>query len=136
MTSTQQDLLRQGRQAVVLVVDTSSESRQVWQTALERRGYSAIVTRTVQEAWPWVERCVARVVLVDNHRSIPPDLRQLDPNEAVSTEPAEQDLLWLGKVSPDGRLLWQTLEKPYHYAAVLRRIEVLCDDASPDGRHD
>jgi len=116
------------RQRSVLIVDHSEETREVLQTALQRRG---LQTFSASRAGPGLE-------LARRHH---PDLIVLDLEldqanpEDLSAPFAEQSrtdhtaLVMLGTVRRDraGMPEGEFVAKPYHYGPLIRRIEELLD---------
>ncbi len=120
------------RERSVLIVDPSTETREVLRTALEWRG------------WRILEAGGARLGL-ELARQRDPDLIVLDL-EVANAEPhqvcapfAEQaearqtPLVLLGSCrrNPDEVARGEFVPKPYHYAPLIRRIEELLDAAGP-----
>ena len=113
-------------QRSVLIVDPSEETREVLQTALQRRGMRTLSASRVKSG----------IELARRHR---PDLIVLDlelddsAQEGSSTSLAEQfrqertPVILLGRVCRDHRALLsgEFVAKPYHYAPLIRRIEEL-----------
>ncbi len=106
----------------VLIVDASDETRDVLQTALERRGVRTMAASQAQQG----------LALAQQHH---PDLIVLDleidpcgPDE-VATPFAEQSrtdhacLVLLGNVRRQPVARGEYVVKPYHYAPLIRRIE-------------
>ena len=104
-------------QQSVLIVDRSEETREVLQTALERRG-----VRTLSAA-----RAEKGLELARQHH---PDLVVLDlemddmPSEQFSDQPR---LVILGSLRRQGNCLpgGEFVAKPYHYGLLIRKIEEL-----------
>ena len=117
-------------QRSVLIVDPSEETREVLQTALERRGMRIFAAG----------RAVTGMELARRHR---PDLIVLDLElddsspEELSAPFAEQSrtdrtpLVLLGSVCRDEPppSHGEFVSKPYHYGPLIRRIEELLDTA-------
>jgi len=116
-------------QRSVLIVDRSEETRQVLETALDRRGLQVFSAHAAEQG----------LELAQRHR---PDLIVLDLEldgsspENLSTPFAAQSrtqhtpLIMLGSVRrsrrqrlPEGEFV----AKPYHYGPLIRRIEELLD---------
>lgn len=115
----------------VLIVDQSEESREVLQTALERKGWRILSTGRTRQA----------VELAEAHH---PDLIVLDleldgSGEALSarfgadsTNPTP--LVMLGSLRRRGRAReGEFVAKPYHYGPLVRRIEELLARAPQAG---
>lgn len=114
----------------VLIVDESEDSRQVLRTALERRGMSIFEASQTDEGLKMARDHQPNVIVLD----LEVESAQTDEicgrfaQESRGDSPA---LLVLGKVqrphnhseppTPDR----QFVAKPYHYAALVRRIEEL-----------
>jgi DNA-binding response OmpR family regulator len=103
----------------VLIVDRSQETREVLQTVLERRGVHTLATG----------RAAAGVELIRRHH---PDLVVLDleTEDLADGEFSDQPrLVLLGSMRRQGDRLpgGEFVAKPYHYSALIRRIEELLD---------
>ena len=114
-------------QRSVLIVDSSEETREVLQTALERHGVRTFSTGRARQG----------IELARLHR---PDLIVLDLEldasspENLSAPFAEQSeathapLVLLGSVSRERPLpAGEFVAKPYHYGPLIRRIEELLE---------
>jgi DNA-binding response OmpR family regulator len=117
-------------QRSVLIVDPSEETREVLQTALERRGLRVLAAARPRRG----------LELAQHHH---PSLIVLDLDVADSTaeglcggiaEQSRQDqtyLVMLGSLRRDGESQpeGEFVSKPYHYGSLIRRIEELLDTA-------
>ena len=115
-------------QRSVLIVDPSEETREVLQTALERRGWRILAAEAAQEGLELARSEQPDLILVD--------LEADDSAPDVSSAPfveqsrvAQTPLVLLGTL----RRGWQPppggefVSKPYHYGPLIRRIEELLD---------
>ena len=126
----------------VLIVDRSQETREVLQTALERRG-----VRTLSAGRPEKGRELARlhqpdlIVLdleLDDSSAeqfstspcgpgVPPAIHLADQSPASQTQPYQPRMILLGNLRgwrdrlPEGEFV----RKPYHYGPLIRKIEEL-----------
>jgi CheY-like chemotaxis protein len=113
----------------VLIVDTSTEAREVLRTALERRGW-----RIFEAAQPDQGLQIARqhhpdVIVVDLETEHDPDDVT---HEFASTLPERPiNLLLIGSAQrrPNHSGEGQFIAKPYHYGPLIRRIESLLASA-------
>lgn len=110
----------------VLIVDPSAETREVLETALRRQGVETYSAKRAQEG----------LALADAHQ---PDLIVLDlemeagtPEEAIapfvihsSTEATPLVILGSIRRETPQAVGGEVVAKPYHYAALVRKIEVL-----------
>jgi CheY-like chemotaxis protein len=114
-------------QRSVLIVDSSEETREVLQTALERRGVRTLAASRVEQG----------LKLAQEHH---PDLIVLDleidgaGSERASWPLAEQSRLDHAPLVLLGSLRRRTTEpegefvlKPYHYGPLIRKIEELLE---------
>ncbi|REJ65318.1 MAG: response regulator [Planctomycetota bacterium] len=127
--------------AAVLIVDPSSDSREVLRTALAHCGWKILEATHAQQGLDMLDQYHPRIVVLD-----------VEPEREVAVEPqlleqisrrvdaAEGQLVVLGQVGraaaniadttmPDahGR---QSFAKPYQYGAVIRKIEELVRQAA------
>jgi DNA-binding response OmpR family regulator len=114
----------------VLIVDDSEETREVLQTALERRGHRIYST----------DRAERGIELARAHH---PDLIVLDldladsDSESLSAPFAEQSnrdgagLVLLGSVRRLSAAGGEGFAKPYHYGPLVRKIEELLTSRGP-----
>ncbi|MGA2619152.1 MAG: response regulator [Thermoguttaceae bacterium] len=114
-------------QRSVLIVDSSEESREVLQTALERRGMRIFSTGRVQQGIELARRHHPDLIVLD---------LELDESggEDFSLPLAAQSgaqgatLVLLGTVHRQQTLpAGEFVAKPYHYGPLIRRIEELLE---------
>jgi DNA-binding response OmpR family regulator len=122
------------RQPSVLIVDHSDDTREVLQTALERRGWRILAAGQAGTGLELARRHHPDLILLD---------LELDDSgpENLSTRFAEQSrgqhtrLVMLGSIrrdpegSPSGLPEAEFVPKPYHYGPLIRRIEELLGTA-------
>ncbi len=118
-------------QRSVLIVDSSDESREVLQTALERRGMRTFSAGRVQQGVELARRHHPDLIVLD---------LELDDSggEELSLPLAAQSraqgvrLVLLGTVHRRQTLpAGEFVAKPYHYRPLIRRIEELLADKGP-----
>jgi len=119
----------------VLIVDESEETREVLETALERRGMRTFVADRVDPGLALARRHHPDLIVLD---------LELDENnpERVHDSFAEQSradngsLVMLGTIRRRGvkRTEGEFIAKPYHYGPLIRKIEELLQAASPSAR--
>jgi DNA-binding response OmpR family regulator len=112
----------------VLIVDRSEETREVLQTALQRRGMQTFATGRATDGLELARRHHPDLIVLD---------LELDGSspENLSAPFAEQSrtdhtsLVLLGSVRVEGTGASQGefVPKPYHYGPLIRRIEELLD---------
>ncbi len=117
-----------GGQRSVLIVDPSDETREVLQTALERRGWRILAAGETREGLSLAEAEQPDLIVVDLEadESAP---EVLSSRFAGQSSAAQTRLLMLGSLRrgrqrpPGGEFV----SKPYHYGPLIRRIEELLD---------
>jgi DNA-binding response OmpR family regulator len=112
---------------VVLVVDRSEETREVLQTALQRRGVATLAAaeprRAVQLA---AEHRPAVIVLDVDGDDVPPDW--LAPlYQSPDGRPAHMILLGSIRRGTCTTAAGDFFAKPYHYGPLIRKIEELLE---------
>ena len=110
----------------VLIVDESTESREVLRTVLERRGLQILEARGARQGLELARSHHPEVIVLDLDTDAAEDTDiQAGFNSESRTH--HSSLLVLGKARqygtplPDDRVL----TKPYHYAPLVRKIEQL-----------
>jgi CheY-like chemotaxis protein len=109
----------------VLIVDRSQESREVFRTALERRGWSTVEAAGAVDGLEKARRFRPQVIVldVDDHAD------SETACQAFQHESQRQHaaLVVLGAAAPAAGLDdVQIVPKPYHYGPLIRKIEQLC----------
>ena len=114
--------------ARVLVVDRTCESAEVLEAMLQRQGVGTYRARQASEGIQLARTCEPDVIVLD--------VDSLDDEAADASDFADfQDgatprLVMLGSVRHSGKPAPSVsiLPKPYHYAALLRKIEMLLNE--------
>ncbi len=115
----------------VLIVDPSSETREVLRTALEGETTHVLEAHRADRGLEMVRAHRPHLVVLDLEmdESSADDLAE---NFNAETEPEEATLLMLGSARRvrQRRPGWQFVDKPYHYGPLIRKIEALLEGAS------
>ena len=108
----------------VLIIDQSQDSRQVLRTALERRGYQIIETRTAGDGLELVRIHHPELVVLDLE-TIPTDDPSIRVELDLETETSQTPIVILGNICKNEALLphCSVVLKPYHYGPLIRKIE-------------
>jgi CheY-like chemotaxis protein len=111
----------------VLIVNQSSEAREVLRTVLEQRGLRIFEASAADEGLAIVQSQRPDLVVVDVEiDSASP--AEISDEFASRTRPRQTPLVLLGTARrATGRLPCEFVAKPYHYAPLVRRIEQLLD---------
>lgn len=112
----------------VLIIDDSEDSREVLQTALERRGLKTLATNSAQAGLELARSYQPQVIVLDleAQQADEDGVRDEYDSEARSNEAS---LVVLGSArryippNPQSRFV----AKPYHYAPLVRTIEQLLE---------
>ena len=117
-------------QRSVLIVDRSEESREVLQTALERRGVRIFATDRPQRGLEWTREHQPDLIVLDieAENAGPDDFVAPLLEEARTTSTR---LVLLGSVRRETSRSTsdEFVAKPYHYAPLIRKIEALLSEA-------
>jgi CheY-like chemotaxis protein len=132
-------------QRSVLIVDQLEETREVLQTALERRGVRTLATGRARKALELARQHQPDLVVLDLEvDDMPADgfvacsagvsPVQSDASETPAPQTGPQFIL-LGSLRRQGSQLpgSEFVAKPYHYGRLLRRIEELLDNSRESG---
>jgi len=115
-------------QRSVLIVDPSEETREVLQTALQRRGVRTFSASRPAAAVELARRHQPEVIVLDLELQ-QPGLEDLSAPFAAGCGDERPSLIMLGSIrrsdSPPPR--GEFVSKPYHYAPLIRKIEELLD---------
>ncbi len=127
----------------VLIVDRSEATREVLQTALERRGVRTLAAGQTQLGFELARRHHPDLIVLDlddTPGSLPVGQAFSLPQESTETTAPEPQyrphLVLLGnlrgwrELMPDGEFV----SKPYHYGPLIRKIEELLASANPQGK--
>ena len=111
----------------VLIVDQSSETREVLRTVLEQRGLRIFEASAADEGLAIVQSQQPDLVVLDVEvDSASPDA--ISGAFASRVRPRQTPLVLLGAVRRTTRgLPGEFVAKPYHYAPLVRKIEQLLD---------
>ncbi len=113
--------------ADVLIVNESSDSFQVLSTILQRRGLTAIGTRTAADGLRMAHARHPRVIVLDEDLADPDGQTCREYQAAASEDDA--CLVVLGSIRRQDRSsLVEKIAKPYHFGALVRRIETLFEE--------
>lgn len=108
----------------MLVVDSLEETQEVLRTALARRGVEVISARDSSQGWTLARQHQPELIVLDlecDARS-PSLARRL-----AETLPESPPVVLLGKARQADSAGYSVVRKPYHYAALLRKIEGFLD---------
>ena len=110
----------------VLIVDESSESREVLKTALQRRGVRIFEASRSQQGLALAREHHPDVIVVDLEAETA-DASDLSCDFAATSpqHPAPLVLLGTAKRRPAASAGGDFISKPYHYAPLIRKIESL-----------
>lgn len=113
----------------VLIVDELEETREVLRMALERRGMNIHSTGQPEQARQLArEHCPDLIVLdLEMAESDPASLSR----EVQQESGAEPRLVMLGTFRQASAATGQFVAKPYHYAALINKIESILEELKP-----
>jgi CheY-like chemotaxis protein len=113
-------------QRCVLIVDPSEETREVLQTALERRGLRTLAAGRGPQGLELARRHHPDLIVLDAEMECDGRADLSGPLAAESAASGgRMVLLGSGRAAPSGVSRGEFVAKPYHYAALIRRIEEL-----------
>ncbi len=111
----------------VLIVDQSAESREVLQTALERRGLATLGTARTEVGLELARRHRPLVIVFDGEdRSDEVAAMCAAFRRESAGEPTSLVVLGVARHELAGVEHSEGVAKPYHYAPLIRKIEELC----------
>ena len=115
-------------QRSVLIVDPSEETREVLQTALQRRGVRTFSATRAAAALELARRHQPEVIVLDLELE-GAGLEDLSAPFAAGCGAERPSLIMLGNIRRSDSPLprGEFVPKPYHYAPLIRRIEELLD---------
>jgi DNA-binding response OmpR family regulator len=108
----------------VLIVDRSEETREVLQTALERRGLRILTTSRSQQGMELAREHRPDLIVLDLETDCDPEVW----SDSLGRQGAGErpPVVLLGNVRrPAGR--GEFVSKPYHYGPLIRKIEELLE---------
>jgi CheY-like chemotaxis protein len=131
-------------QPSVLIVDSSEETREVLQTALERRGVRILAARCTRQGLELARTHHPDLIVLDlEFEGAAAEPRDTSAPFAVQSRADRAPLIVLGSVrrphrAPAGTMpawsAWSAdaefVAKPYHYGPLIRRIEELLGSGS------
>lgn len=115
----------------VLIVDRSEETREVLQTALERRGVRTMAAGRAGKGLELARQHHPDLVVLDLEMDDMPAEQFGSCDSGELSEPEYQpQLVLLGSLRRQGNSLpdGEFVAKPYHYGLLIRRIEELLDN--------
>ncbi len=114
----------------VLIIDGCSDSRDVIQTALDRRGVDATTAGSNKQGLAAARDAVPAVIVVDAESL--PDAENGCHDLVLLAKARQAPIVWLGDDGPKLDAIPQhRLRKPYHYPVLLRKIEGLLSACAP-----
>jgi DNA-binding response OmpR family regulator len=117
-------------QRSVLIVDQSEETREVLQTALERRGVRTLAAGRAEKGLELARQHQPDLVVLDLEiDDMPADGFSVSSSERTPKRRYEPQLILLGSLRRQGNHLpgGEFVAKPYHYGLLIRRIEELLE---------
>jgi hypothetical protein len=130
-------------QCSVLIVDRSEETREVLQTALERRGVRTLAAGRTEAGLELARRHHPELIVLDldDTPGCLPAGQALSPAAGETQLTASEDayrpcLVLLGNLRGRRELLpeGEFVSKPYHYGPLIRKIEELLASANLKGK--
>jgi CheY-like chemotaxis protein len=117
----------------VLVVDPLEETHEVLRTALGERGVEIVATRHSAQGLALARQCEPHLIVLDLDSE---DSTVVAGRLAAEAASRCTPLLVLGTAKRAGRRLagCPTFSKPYHYAALIRKIEELLGEVVDGAR--
>jgi len=122
-------------QQSVLIVDSSEETREVLETALQRRGLRTFAARRAGAGLELARRHHPDLIVLDL------ELDTSDPGTVTEgfAEQSQADhapLVMLGSIRQSAKEMpnGEFVSKPYYYGPLIRRIEELLDTSVKDSR--
>jgi len=118
--------------ANVLIIEKSRENLEVLETAVQRRGMNPLGTRWPSQGLEIIRQQNPDLILLDIEAISSKNSQICEQFEAESSA-RQTPLVVLGKNRRSRRDLpsGEQVTKPYHYAALVRRIEELLDLPHP-----
>lgn len=110
----------------ILIVDPSADNRDVLSTMFERHGAQTLQTARIRHACRLAERLRPDVILLDGDDMEHPRGEAFEDLDRLAFR-SSTPIVVLGSLKRRPRALatGHFVPKPYHYAALIRRIEVL-----------
>jgi CheY-like chemotaxis protein len=114
----------------VMIVDASRESREVLRVLLERSGARTIEAESPEQALRLADQCRPDLIVMDAESDPSPTSEPTNELRYAASR-SDTPIVILGKVrqlQPPAEP-GQIVAKPYHYGALIRKIDVLLDAA-------
>ena len=116
-------------QSQVLIVDTNEYSAEVLHAVLKRKGVETISVRQPQQGIQLARSCDPDVIVLDVESLEGQDISTDDFVDCEKEQPARLVLLGNLRQRENERGSDAFLAKPYHFAALIRKIEGLLADS-------
>ena len=114
----------------VLIIDGSSDSREVMQTVLDRRGVDSTTASSKKQGLAAAQESLPTLIVVDAESL--PDAENGCQDLVLVAKARQAPIVWLGDVDAhSGANTHHRLPKPYHYSTLLRKIEHLLSAGAP-----
>ena len=120
--------------ASVLIVDTSSDSRAVLRTALERRGLHTFEANGAEHGLALARMHQPDLIVLDME-DVESAATATDFRRAVSCQNVPLVLLGTARMRTAGLGSGEFVAKPYHYAPLIHKIEQLLQAVSTASEH-
>ncbi len=123
-------------QRSVLIVDRSVETREVLQTALERRGVRTLAASRAEKGVELARRHHPDLVVLDlEMEDMPAERFSASGTDDAAEWQYQPQFVLLGSLRRQGNRLpgSEFVAKPYHYGPLIRRIEELLDNTRESG---
>lgn len=113
----------------ILIVDASTESREILRTLLQREGAETIEATGAGRASELVRDRQPHVIVYDTENELRPSAKaKADLGQAATRSDIPIVVLGTTKRHASPLPTGQFVSKPYHYAPLIRRIEELLGD--------
>ena len=123
--------LHANSQPRILIVDASSESREILRLLLERKGLEAFEASDSNRASQLVQQRQPHLIVYDMDSELsPPNRTGLDLEQAATRSNIPIVVLGTAKQPETPTVVGQFVTKPYHYAPLIRRIEELLSECA------
>ena len=123
--------LHANSQLRILIVDASSESREILRLLLERKGLEAFEASDPNRASQLVQQRQPDLIVYDMDSELsPPSQTGLDLEQAATRSNIPIVVLGTAKQPEAPTVVGQFVTKPYHYAPLIRRIEELLSECA------
>lgn len=114
----------------VLIVDPSEETREVLQTVLERHGVATLSAGRLKSGMELAQRSQPDLIVLDIESVDACSQQFLTPlTQPANVEPPRLLLLGAFRRQGDAFPSGEFISKPYHYGALIRKIEELIGES-------